>query len=106
MNCGTFVINRLLARAASEGANQAARVLEGRRSLQCARCGLLVTALTLSEKGYHCPGCTSVICVMCGCTEERTCRDGCYWIAMGICSSCAAELASTIEEAFGTAGER
>ena len=31
-------------------------------------------------------------CRVCGCTEERPCPGGCYWVADDLCSRCAAEI--------------
>lgn len=31
-------------------------------------------------------------CVVCGCTEDRPCPDGCGWVMPGWCSSCADRL--------------
>ncbi len=28
-------------------------------------------------------------CRGCGCTDERACRGGCYWVAPNLCSRCA-----------------
>jgi hypothetical protein len=28
-------------------------------------------------------------CVECGCTDSAACPGGCYWVAPGLCSSCA-----------------
>lgn len=28
-------------------------------------------------------------CVHCGCSDERACPGGCYWIVPGLCSACA-----------------
>jgi hypothetical protein len=33
-------------------------------------------------------------CLLCGCTDERACEGGCYWVAPGLCSRCVA-LATT-----------
>lgn len=27
-------------------------------------------------------------CRMCGCTDERACSDGCYWVEVDLCSAC------------------
>ena len=27
-------------------------------------------------------------CVVCGCTEFSPCEDGCWWIALDLCSAC------------------
>lgn len=29
-----------------------------------------------------------LMCIGCGCTEDRACRGGCFWVQPGICSSC------------------
>lgn len=31
-------------------------------------------------------------CRVCGCTDERPCVGGCYWVADDLCSRCAAEI--------------
>lgn len=31
-------------------------------------------------------------CKICGCTDERACEGGCYWIAENLCSRCADKL--------------
>ena len=44
------------------------------------------------------------ICVNCGCSDLRACKDGCYWIdedetsIFGICSNCEESLERFIEE--------
>lgn len=30
-------------------------------------------------------------CAGCGCTDDRACPGGCYWVAEGLCSSCVAD---------------
>ncbi len=45
-----------------------------------------------------------VACMGCGCTDEDGCaQSGCFWVAPGLCSSCAPELA---DEWRGAAGWR
>jgi hypothetical protein len=55
----------------------------------------------------------SATCVVCGCTDERGCLDGCMWVTVdrrrkkGLCSSCVSVAALAVEalEAHrGTAG--
>jgi ferredoxin len=31
-------------------------------------------------------------CIMCGCTEDHACEEGCYWILPGLCSVCAEKM--------------
>lgn len=33
-------------------------------------------------------------CEICGCTDDRACPGGCAWVAPGLCSSCAGEIAA------------
>ena len=28
-------------------------------------------------------------CCYCGCTDDRACASGCWWVEPGLCSSCA-----------------
>lgn len=30
-------------------------------------------------------------CRLCGCSESKACRGGCYWIEPGLCSACVEE---------------
>lgn len=39
-------------------------------------------------------------CVVCGCTYERGCPDGCYWVAPNLCSRCAERLAAEHEKDY------
>lgn len=32
-------------------------------------------------------------CDVCGCTDERACAGGCYWIADSLCSNCGVIIA-------------
>jgi len=27
-------------------------------------------------------------CRVCGCTDDRACKGGCYWVAVDLCSKC------------------
>lgn len=31
-------------------------------------------------------------CVLCGCTDENACKDGCFWVAPCLCSQCAEKM--------------
>lgn len=31
-------------------------------------------------------------CRVCGCTDERACPGGCWWVEVDLCSRCAAEI--------------
>ncbi len=31
-------------------------------------------------------------CRVCGCTNNRACPGGCYWVAIDLCSKCAVEI--------------
>lgn len=35
-------------------------------------------------------------CRVCGCTEEKACPDGCYWVEPDLCSQCAPAARSII----------
>jgi len=34
-------------------------------------------------------------CQVCGCTDERACPGGCYWIAEELCSNCGVIITRT-----------
>ena len=80
MNCGTFELQRI--------ACAVAEVMTAHGANKCASCGT-----PLNERaGYHCQHCGAVVCVLCGCTDERACEAGCSWIEPGICSTHREEL--------------
>lgn len=35
---------------------------------------------------------TNLACRCCGCTDDRACQGGCYWVTTGLCSRCAERL--------------
>lgn len=42
-------------------------------------------------------------CRSCGCTDERACSGGCYWVEPDLCSQCAAAImvAETVGDFMG-----
>lgn len=36
------------------------------------------------------------VCWVCGCTNERGCPEGCWWVERDLCSSCSAEVLPAI----------
>jgi hypothetical protein len=78
MNCGTFSLAPV-AKAISD------IIKNGTPS--CHNCGFELSEVTRSRKGYLCPGCDAAVCVVCGCTENRACAEGCSWISPGLCST-------------------
>lgn len=36
-------------------------------------------------------------CLSCGCTDEHGCDEGCWWVAPGLCSSCAGQASGPEE---------
>jgi hypothetical protein len=61
--------------------------------------GLLATCLAAMRKDgdgeYFCPACDGQAqlgqrrCWKCGCTDDRACLGGCYWVSDDLCSRCA-----------------
>ncbi|MFA5376408.1 MAG: hypothetical protein WC455_11745 [Dehalococcoidia bacterium] len=39
-------------------------------------------------------------CVVCGCTDDRACQEGCFWIARGLCSACVDKAILTVAHAI------
>jgi hypothetical protein len=74
------------------------------RQVFCGLCGQLTDAVEIANGCYQCPSCKSNICVMCGCTEERACVGGCYWLSPGICSSHKQELHEMAARVFANLG--
>jgi len=53
----------------------------------CSSCDQPILAVEVAGPDYLCTECGARICVLCGCTEESACEEGCHWIAPGICST-------------------
>lgn len=49
--------------------------------------GLFITAMFAVSKAAD----EMRTCRICGCTDERDCEGGCYWVEPGLCSQCADE---------------
>jgi hypothetical protein len=47
-------------------------------------------AMLVPNGGGYCATCAPnvMFCRVCGCTDEQSCVDGCYWTEPGLCSSC------------------
>lgn len=80
-------------------------------TLRCSDCGgaMVVSFAECLERGWPkcCHGTMTLVettaeiekavddlvdldsCLFCGCTTERACEGGCWWVAPGICSGCA-----------------
>lgn len=37
-------------------------------------------------------------CMICGCTDDRACCDGCYWVAEELCNQCVATYAMLMRD--------
>src|SRR5262245_60129417 len=48
--------------------------------------GAPAPAATATEEGHGAPR----RCRICGCTDERPCVGGCFWVAADLCSNCGA----------------
>lgn len=68
---------------------------------KCGTCGEVLTGIELSLNDYYCPVCFSIVCVMCGCTDDRPCNGGCRWLTRGLCSSHGEELNNQSQRIFG-----
>jgi len=94
MNCGTFQLQRIAA------VMKRARTAAG--EVDCANCGELISGYStqeLSRADYLCPGCDALVFILCGCTNERSCDEGCHWLEGGICSTHETELEAKLREA-------
>ena len=67
----------------------------------CATCGEVLSGIELALNDYYCPVCLSTVCVMCGCTDDRPCANGCRPVTRGLCSSHGDELNNQSQRIFG-----
>ncbi len=51
----------------------------------CAQCGN--DQITDWKDDVICTACHARVCILCGCTDDRACRDGCSWMLPGVCST-------------------
>ncbi len=51
----------------------------------CAFCGF--NEVIAQGEAVVCASCFSTICVLCGCVDDISCRDGCSWMLPGVCST-------------------
>lgn len=45
--------------------------------------------LRLTTAGKHVLRLLQQVCIGCGCTDDRACEGGCWWVTRDVCSSCA-----------------
>jgi len=77
---------------------------EDDRQVTCRQCYSTMRAVHVAANGYQCLTCNALVCVMCGCTDDRACIGGCYWwLSPGICSSHKQELHELALKVFGGA---
>jgi hypothetical protein len=86
MNCGTFELPRI--------ACAVAEVMKAHYTNECASCDtpFTVDQLLAGALGYYCPSCEAAVCILCGCTDEHACAEGCSWLEPGVCSTHQTEL--------------
>jgi hypothetical protein len=44
-------------------------------------------------------------CVICGCTEDHACEEGCHWVAPGLCSACAEKMEGVFKHIITSVGK-
>jgi len=55
------------------------------REAVCASCSH--NEITQWKEAIICTACHARVCVLCGCTDEAACPDGCSWMLPGVCST-------------------
>lgn len=55
---------------------------------RCPRCGGLTDGPADGEECICDMGDDARACANCGCTDERACDGGCWWVAEDLCSAC------------------
>ncbi len=92
MNCGTFELMRL-----KKVIDELIGVGEQKH---CATCLEVLDDLRIVKGGYTCKHCDSLVCIVCGCTEEYACEGDCHWVGPGFCSAHLHEFETKLTEAL------
>jgi hypothetical protein len=80
---------------------QALRLPEG--IVHCGNCLTPLSPLDITLAGFCCPLCDAELCMLCGCTTDEPCPEGCAWLRPGICSAHIDWLKKEVERVFGDA---